>query len=121
MSPFIKDEDSITLSPLERTAPRLGDVIAFTQGEGKKLTIHRVVGRKGGSFLLKGDNLYGKDGWISQKDILGSVTRVERKGRGIRFGLGPERLLLALLSRQSLLSPIIFTLWKLIPAPKKSG
>jgi hypothetical protein len=66
-----------------------------------------VLSVKGGNFLIQGDNMPEKpDGMIPREAIVGLVTRVERDSRRVRLGLGPERFLLALLSRYGLLAAI---------------
>jgi hypothetical protein len=100
MAPFIRDGDVVCVSPLASRAPGLGDVVAFIHPETKLLCMHRVLSVSGDSFLIQGDNMPEKpDGMIPREAIVGRVTRVERAGRRVRLGLGPERLLLALLSR----------------------
>jgi hypothetical protein len=100
MAPFIRDGDLITVSPLASRAPDLGDVVAFIHPETKLLCMHRVLSINGDSFLIQGDNMPGNpDGMIPREAIVGRVTGVERAGSRVRLGLGPERLLLAYLSR----------------------
>ena len=96
MSPFIKDGDVITVTPLIKEKPDVGKVVAFLQPVSGCLLVHRVVRRQGPVFLIQGDNSANQpDGWVDRQDILGCVTRVERDGRRILVGLGPERYLLA--------------------------
>ena len=100
MAPFIKDGDVICISPLASRAPGRGDVVAFIHPETKLLCVHRVQSVNRDRFLIQGDNMPEKpDGMIPREAIVGRVTGVERAGRRVRLGLGPERLLLALLSR----------------------
>jgi hypothetical protein len=107
MAPFIRDGDVICVSPLAFRAPGLGDVVAFIHPETKLLCVHRVQSANRDGFLIQGDNMPEKpDGMIPREAIVGRVTRVERAGRRVRLGLGPERLLLALLSRCGLLAVI---------------
>ena len=106
MFPFIRDEDAVTLSPLE-FSPRLGDIVAFSPAETRKLFIHRVVGKKNSAYLTRGDNASSADGFHPRAAILGRVVRVERKGKKISPGLGPERIPIAHLSRKGLLAPIL--------------
>jgi hypothetical protein len=85
----------------------MGDVVAFLHPETKLLCIHRVLSCNKGAFLIQGDNSPGKpDGMIPVEAIMGRVTQVERSGRRVRLGLGPERTLIALLSRSGLLAVI---------------
>ncbi|HSQ35836.1 MAG TPA: hypothetical protein VLQ89_07595, partial [Candidatus Binatia bacterium] len=43
--------------------------------------VHRVLRKKGDRVLIKGDNCTTADGWIPTENLLGIVTRVERKGK----------------------------------------
>ncbi len=100
MAPFIRDGDIISIAPLHRQPPGLGDVVAFSSPGAGRLVVHRVIGRKTSGYLIQGDNLPGRpDGLIPGAALLGKVTRVERSGRSINFGLGPERRLIAIISR----------------------
>lgn len=143
MSPFIKDGDTITISPLSRchktaafklrmkagrdSVPEgtpgfnpggtpfrssigFGQPVAFIQPETGRLVIHRVVGKSGNYYLIKGDNIVNSDGLISKENILGCVTSVERNGKKLFPGLSPERFLIAFLSRWSLLFPLLLFL-----------
>ena len=113
MSPFIKDGDDLTLFPLNGIPPGLGDVVAFIhKGTGVPF-IHRVVGKKENTYLLKGDNATETDGFISESDLLGCVRMVERRGLRVFFGLGPERFLIAYLNRRGILLQAIHMLRKL--------
>ena len=120
MSPFIKDGDVLTIFPLNGISPGLGDVAAYIhKGTGMPF-IHRVVGKKGNTYLLKGDNATETDGLISESNILGCIRMVERRGRRVFFGLGPERFLIAFLTRRGLLRPLLAPSWKLVrPMMKK--
>jgi signal peptidase len=114
MHPFIRDGDILTVSPKPET--RLGDVVAFCHPDTGKLVVHRVLGRAPGGYLLRGDNAPEVDGLIPPEKILGLVTGVERKGRKVRLGRGPERRLLAWLARRDLLRPLIFRAWQVLHA-----
>jgi len=120
MYPFIKDGDVITLSPLTLHPPRLGTVVAFVYPGSGKLAVHRVVGKKGdSSLLIMGDRCSEPDGAIPKINILGVVTRVERDGKRISLGHGPERVIIAFLTRRKLL-PLFIPVWKVIqPLLKK--
>ncbi len=107
MAPFIRDGDIISVSPPSSHPPGMGDVVAFLHPETKFLCVHRVLSRNKGALLIQGDNSPGKpDGIISMEAIMGRVTQVERGGRKIRLGFGPERIMIALLSRSRLLEVI---------------
>jgi hypothetical protein len=100
MAPFIRDGDVITVSPLGRGRPRTGDVVAFVRPGMERLVVHRMVARTSAGFFMQGDCLPDQpDGVVPAENLLGRVTRIERKGRQIWLGLGPERCAIAWLSR----------------------
>lgn len=113
MHPFIRHGDVITITPLFDNLPRYGDVVAFVPPEISTLIVHRVVGKRDGDFLIKGDNIARSDGLIPMASILGSVTKVERDGKEVYIGLGPERLLIAFLTRRGILSPLLLPVCRL--------
>jgi hypothetical protein len=107
MAPFIRDGDVITVSPLRHTLPGVGEVVAFSHPRNGSLVVHRVVARRGTASLIQGDAATdGTDGLIPAESLLGRVTRVQRNGRDVRLGLGPERRAIAWLSRSALLIPL---------------
>jgi signal peptidase I len=114
MSPFIKNGDVVTISPLEDTSPGVGDVIAFVHEGTDRLYVHRVIRKKGEFYIPKGDSILGADGSVSRKDVLGFVTRVERNGKDVFLGLGPERFVIAFLGCRGLLLPFIHSLRKVV-------
>lgn len=120
MSPFIKDGDVITLSLLPEGRIGLGRSIAFTRPPDKKLVIHRLVRvRKKPQvrYITKGDNADKPDCLISRTDMLAYVKKVERGGRIILFGTGPERRVIAYLSRRNVLRALFFSWRLIIPRP----
>jgi len=114
MSPFIKDGDVIIVSPLSGALPRRGDVVAFTHPQTQSLVVHRIVAKKGDCFIIKGDNTSNTGDLILKANILGCVTRVKRDGKKIFMGLGPERFLIALLTRRGLLFPLLYPLKRML-------
>ena len=108
MSPFIKNGDVVTISPLLDHPIGFGKPVAFIHAQTGRLVIHRVVGKKGDYYLIKGDNSVETDGLIPMKDILGVVSKVERAGRKTQLGFGLERFIIAFLSKTRLLS---FIFW----------
>jgi hypothetical protein len=101
---------------LKDTYPSLGDVVAFVLQKTDKLCVHRVVGREGDFYRTKGDNISEPDGSVPRENILGFVTRVERDGKEVFLGLGPERFLIAFLGGRGLLLPLIRPAWRLFRA-----
>ena len=114
MSPFIKDNDIVTLTPLRNQTPGLGDVVAFVLPETNRLLVHRMIEKRNGTYRFQGDNSLQPDGMIAGTHLLGRVKRVERDGRKIYLGLGPERILIALLNRNGFLKPLLIPLWKVV-------
>jgi len=112
MFPFIRDGDIITVSPLYGNMPRIGDVLAFAHPETGKLLVHRIVGITGNFFLPKGDNTFYIDGFVPKEGIFGCVTNVERGGKARLLGFGPERFLIAFLSRMDILRPLLSWIWR---------
>ena len=107
MAPFIRDGDVITVAPLLQARPGIGEVVAFVRPEDFNLVVHRVVVRRGASVLIQGDNGQDEtDGIIPQENLLGRVAQIERNGHPVRLGLGPERFVIAWLSRTRLLVPL---------------
>jgi signal peptidase I len=113
MSPFIKDGDVLTIAPVQGATPGFGDVVVFTHPHTGKLIIHRIIGKRGGSYRTKGDNAPEEDGMISRATIVGRVTRVERNGRYISLGIGPNRFIIAFVIRTGLLS-LLWPVWRLV-------
>ena len=107
MLPFINNGDVIILTPIAKQPPRIGEVVAFIHPETGNLIVHRIVGQKGSTHLFRGDaNTDQADGLIPIQNLLGRVSQIERNGRRVWLGLGPERVLIAWLSRMGLLIPL---------------
>lgn len=110
MSPFIRDDDVLTLSPLNNCSIGIGRVVAFIHPYSKKLVIHRILGRCkcGRHYIIKGDNSPQIDGVVSRKYMLGYVKKVERGKRNIYLGLGWERRLVVYLSKMDFFRKLFF-------------
>jgi hypothetical protein len=109
MSPFIKEADVVTVSPCPGKSVSLGQVVAFVHPHTGRLVVHRVVAIGRDACRIQGDNTSGsgEEDVVPFPYILGRVTRVERAGRRVRLGLGPERKLIALLNRRGWLGPLL--------------
>lgn len=114
MSPFIKDGDVLTLSPIDQKSIFFGDVLALIRPANNKLIIHRVVGINNCEYLIKADNQKEPDGWVSFKHLYGKVSKIERNNNEIRIGLGWERYPIAQLSRANCLKFSVRILWVLM-------
>lgn len=98
MDPFIKSGDILTLAPIDQKI-FVGDLVGFIHPLSKRFGVHRIVGKSGDYFQVKGDNLPVADGLVRASDLIGRITLVEREGKAVRIGCGPERVFIALLSR----------------------
>lgn len=117
MSPFIKDNDVITLSPLCRSPVSIGKAAACVCPVQNRLIVHRVIGKKGNRYLIKGDNIPKPDCLIDKEHILGCVTAIQRNNKAVFLGLGLERIIIAFLSRTGILQLILWLLRLTIPKP----
>ena len=115
MSPFILDGDLISVVPISNSKLKTGDIVAYINPGSSKLVVHRIVSDQQNAYLIRGDNQDDQDSdIILPENILGRVMRIERAGRNIRLGLGPEKSLIAKLSRKGLLQPYLMRLKPLI-------
>ena len=112
MYPMIENGDVLTVAPLGPRALSPGDVVEFLHPGHGGLRVHRVVGRRNGACLVQGDGMSEPDGWIPRENILGRVTEITRRGRRVRFGLGPERFAIALANRWGSLREIARFVWR---------
>jgi len=116
MSPFIKNEDVVAITPLQRERLGLGKIVAFVHPQTERLCIHRIVDKGAGFYITEGDNRSETSERVPIEDLLGSVTRVERNGKRVFLGLGPERFVIAILGRRGLLFPLLLPVWKVFRA-----
>jgi GNAT superfamily N-acetyltransferase len=113
MSPFIRDGDVLTITPMNRGTPRGGEVVAFVQPHTGRLAVHRVVACVDAGWLVRGDHRAEPDGIVPRENMLGVVTCVERDGQHVRLGLGAELAWIAMLGRNDGLMRLK-TLWNLL-------
>ena len=102
MSPFIRDRDVVTIAPLRGREPVVGEVVAAVIPGTGRLAVHRVVERRAQGWVVRGDNCPSDDGVLGLANIVGRVVRVQRRGRDVRLGLGPEAVLIAAADRRGL-------------------
>ena len=120
MSPFIKNQDIVTVSPLSKNKPQTGDIVAACFLERKAIVVHRVIGKRQGGFLIKGDNNPSKDGVFEQDQIIGMVSKVERNGKKVWHSGGHFGKIIALLSKSGLLNKLILPILRSLKAIFKS-
>ncbi|MCP3898718.1 MAG: hypothetical protein GY707_03175 [Desulfobacteraceae bacterium] len=114
MSPFIKNHDIVTISPLPINRPVAGDIVAASFGEKKPIMVHRVIAKKQEKFIIKGDNNNSKDGLFEHDQIIGLVSKIERNGVTVWFGQGYLGRVIAILSKTGLLNSIALPLLRSI-------
>lgn len=113
MYPFIRDLDVVVISPPGPAPVRVGQVIAFAYHGSSRMAVHRVVTRDHGGWLVRGDNCDQPDGIVAFDAIVGYVVSVERQGKKIRLGMGPEARMIAWLSRRGALQRMVALAGKL--------
>lgn len=107
MTPFVRDSDIITIKPFQETTPVIGDIVAFTRPTEGRLVVHRIVNRHGSDFMIQGDSAPDHpDGVIPAGNLLGRVASIERDGHKLWLGIGPEKTIIAWLSRKRILDPL---------------
>lgn len=113
MTPFVRDGDTITIAPLAGRSPRLGDVVAFVCHLGNEpgLVVHRIVDRGAPRFVVQGDGDGSAQQIVFPENIIGKLVKVERNGRYVRAGLGPERRLIAWASKSQLFFSLVWPVW----------
>jgi len=107
MSPFIRDNDLLTVSPVIESDVKVGDVLAFVHPTTGGLIVHRIIKRDGNNFVMRGDSRFDEDGAFPTACLLGRVTGIRRGGMDVHFGLGLERYLIAFLSKTGILAYLI--------------
>jgi signal peptidase I len=85
MRPIIGVGDVITVGRVEPSKVRIGDVVAFQ--EGQNVVIHRVIGKSAAKntpliFRHRGDN-GASSGLFQAPNLIGRVLIVEKEGREI--------------------------------------
>jgi len=77
MIPFLRQGDTVSICPGKSCRP--GDIILWQAGDA--LVLHRVVVKKNGWLITKGDSLGRLDSPVPQEQILGRAVARERDGR----------------------------------------
>jgi len=87
MLPLIKPEDEIMVRKGSRETLKCGDIVVFEKF--RELYTHRLLRKRmSGSkitLLTKGDNSFIADDPISEKDLLGKVTKIKKGNRSINL------------------------------------
>ena len=82
MRPFlVEGRDRVTLRRCAAVGIRRGDVVLARESVGRRVVLHRVVGRSGGNFVLQGDGNRVQTETVSAADVVGVAVAFRRKGR----------------------------------------
>ncbi len=76
MAPFIKDQAVITIIPYLDADPDIGDIAAFIHPQFNTVYVHRIIRKKNGHYLFKGDNNLSDDEFIDRSSITGFVRQI---------------------------------------------
>jgi len=88
MLPLVRPGDEVVLGAAGQAPPKTGEVVAVQGMPDGGLLLHRVVRLDGERFTLRGDNTKVANGEFEVAELIGVVTRVERRGRSVWFGPG---------------------------------
>lgn len=80
MWPTIQDGDILQVQRTNWAKLRLGDIVLFKTCDGLKA--HRIIRRRGESFVTRGDAGIDVDGEIRREQLLGKVVGMERRSSG---------------------------------------
>lgn len=96
MRPLLRDGDTLLVVPVNARQVQVGDVLLFISDQGQAL-VHRVirVHNENGelAFSIRGDRALASDGRITQEQVLGRVSQIERQGQVINTAALGMRLL----------------------------
>lgn len=79
MYPLIRDHDYLHVEPVDRIG--IGDIVLVLAPRG--LTAHRVIARREGMVITRGDNAPAADDAVAEEKVLGRVTSVIRDGKPV--------------------------------------
>jgi len=114
MSPFINPGDRVTISRLKKR-PVFGQVIAVIQPVSEAVLLHRVIAVKKDGCLTQGDNRVGQnDGVIPFENVLGCISKVERRNMKVFFGQGITGIGIAALSQHGLLQKLVRFMYRMM-------
>ena len=78
MWPALRPGDSVRFAR-SSAAPRVGEIWVASRGELH--LAHRVLWRRGGRYLLKGDWSLWSDGWLPRAAFFGPIGEIQRGGQ----------------------------------------
>lgn len=116
MRPFIRGgRDLVTVLP-QKGVPRLFDAVLYKRKSGEHV-IHRIVAKKKGVFLIRGDNCYYTES-VPAENVIGTVHTVRRGEKEISTDTFSYRLMSG---GWHLIYPVRFVLYYALRGVKKIG
>ena len=107
MLPSLRPGDEIELQPASAHEIRIGDVIAYRRAG--RLFVHRVIKKNSPRELVtRGDTLAQPDAPVSESEVFGLVSAVQRDGKGVNFHNSFAQRATAALLRRSQLCAAVF-------------
>lgn len=79
MKPMLRDGKDVVALEKARFPLKKYDLPLYRRAGGA-LVLHRVISVQPGSYTMRGDNTYSKEPGITESQIIGVVTRFQRKG-----------------------------------------
>lgn len=121
MRPLIHDGDFITVSPIENSAVKVGDVVFYTLSEGRVM-VHRVINKykkdSSVTMLIKGDATFSPPDKVDSRNVLGKVVAIERNGHKRNLDTRFYQTLNLLFAR---ISPLSYWIYPIGSRLKRSG
>jgi len=86
MHPFIRRKDIVTVKPMKYEEARIGDIIAFRRSSSDNtLTVHRMIKKRIGYIVTKGDANKHGDPPVHHMNICGKVVKIVRNSKVINL------------------------------------
>ena len=79
MRPLFKTSRDMVIIKKPTRELKKYDVVLYT-GAGNKYTMHRIIGFKGDTLVIRGDNTYTKE-YVPRENVIGILTDFNRKGK----------------------------------------
>ena len=106
MAPVAREGDAFVVVPPGRRGPSFGDIVAAVAGS--RALVHRVVAKRPGYYITKGDCSPRVDPPVRREDVLGRVCAVEKSdGRVLALDSARARLAGAALAAISTLEDTV--------------
>ena len=109
MIPFIKDNNALTLKPIDpHRGIKFGDIVAVSNKEKNRAVIHRVIRSRNGRYQTKGDGNFRPDPWCTIEDVIGTVDHIEKSGWIPYTCTRWQNIVIAIASRTGVLTRLIY-------------